>query len=304
MKLLLTGAFRYTDEQIEYIKSLGHDVVFVQDERVPIEFDISDIEAVVCNGLFLYTPIEKFKSLKFIQLTSAGLDRVPLDYAKEHNIKIANARGVYSAPMAEFALAGVLQLYKQSRFFYNNQKAHKWDKHRGLLELTSKNVLVVGAGSIGSEVAKRFKAFDANVVGVDLFPNDNAKFNEVLPLSELDNQLKTADIVVLTLPLTSDNAGFFNADKFNMMKDSAIFVNIARGKLVNQNDLISALEQEKIAGAVLDVFEEEPLEESSKLWNFDNVIITPHNSFVGDMNNKRMFDTILINLEEHVKNEQ
>lgn len=296
MKLLLTGAFKYTQEQIEYIKSLGHDVVFVQDERVPIEFDISDIEAVVCNGLFLYTPIEKFKSLKFIQLTSAGLDRVPLDYAKEHNIKIANARGVYSAPMAEFALAGVLQLYKQSRFFYNNQKAHKWDKHRGLLELTSKNVLVVGAGSIGSEVAKRFKAFDANVVGVDLFPNDNAKFNEVLPLIELDNQLKTADIVVLTLPLTSDNAGFFNADKFNMMKDSAIFVNIARGKLVNQNDLISALEQCKIAGAVLDVFEEEPLEESSKLWNFDNVIITPHNSFVGDMNNKRMFDTILINL--------
>ena len=241
MKLLLTGAFKYTQEQIEYIKSLGHDVVFVQDERIPIEFDVSDIEVVVCNGLFLYTPIEKFKSLKFIQLTSAGLDRVPLDYAKEHNIKIANARGVYSAPMAEFALCGVLQLYKQSRFFYENQKQHKWDKHRGLLELTSKNVLVVGAGSIGSEVAKRFKAFDANVVGVDLFPNDNANFNEVLPLSELDNQLKTADIVVLTLPLTSDNAGFFNADKFNMMKDSAIFVNIARGKLVNQNDMIEAI---------------------------------------------------------------
>lgn len=297
MKLLLTGAFRYTNEQIEYIKSIGYDVTFIQEERIPIEFDVSDIEAVVCNGLFLYTPIEKFKSLKFIQLTSAGLDRVPLDYIKEHNIKIANARGVYSAPMAEFALCGVLQLYKQSRFFYENQKQHKWDKHRGLLELTSKNVLVVGAGSIGSEVAKRFKAFDANVVGVDLFPNDNANFNEVLPLSELDNQLKTADIVVLTLPLTSDNAGFFNADKFNMMKDSAIFVNIARGKLVNQNDMIEAIEQSKIAGAVLDVFEEEPLEESSKLWNFDNVIITPHNSFVGDMNNKRMFNIIKHNLE-------
>lgn len=298
MKLLLTGAFRYTDEQIEYIKSLGYDVTFVQDERIPIEFDVSDIEAVVCNGLFLYTPIEKFKSLKFIQLTSAGLDRVPLDYIKEHNIKIANARGVYSAPMAEFALAGVLQLYKQSRFFYNNQKEHKWDKHRGLLELTSKNVLVVGAGSIGSEVAKRFKAFDANLVGVDLFPNNNANFNEVLPLDELDNQLKTADVVVLTLPLTSDNAGFFNADKFNMMKDSAIFVNIARGKLVNQDDMIEAIEQSKITGAVLDVFEEEPLAEDSKLWDFENVILTPHNSFVGDMNNKRMFDVISNNLKE------
>lgn len=297
MKLLLTGAFRYTDEQIEYIKHLGHDVVFVQDERVPIEFDVSDIEAVVCNGLFLYTPIEKFKSLKFIQLTSAGLDRVPLDYIKEHDIKIANARGVYSAPMAEFALCGVLQLYKQSRFFYENQKQHKWEKHRGLLELTDKNVLVVGAGNIGSEVAKRFRAFDANVIGVDLFPSDNPNFNEIHPIVDLDNLLKTADVVVLTLPLTSDNEGFFNNEKFCLMKDSAVFVNIARGKLVNQNDLISALEQCKIAGAVLDVFEEEPLEKSSKLWNFDNVIITPHNSFVGDMNNKRMFEIIVNNTE-------
>ena len=304
MKLLLTGAFRYTDEQIEYIKNLGHDVVFVQDEREPIEFDVSDIEAVVCNGLFLYTPIEKFKSLKFIQLTSAGLDRVPLDYIKEHNIKILNARGVYSAPMAEFALCGVLQLYKQSRFFYKNQKQHRWEKHRGLLELTDKNVLIVGAGSIGSEVAKRFRAFDANVIGVDLSPSDNPNFKEIHPIDELDNLLKTADIVVLTLPLTSDNEGFFNNEKFCLMKDSSVFVNIARGKLVNQNHLVSALEQCKIAGAVLDVFEEEPLEQSSKLWDFDNVIITPHNSFVGENNNKRMFDTILINIEEHVKNEQ
>lgn len=297
MKLLLTGAFKYTDEQIEYIKSLGHDIVFIQDERVPIEFDVSDIEAVVCNGLFLYTPIEKFKSLKFIQLTSVGLDRVPLDYIKENNIKIANARGVYSAPMAEFALCGVLQLYKQSRFFYKNQKQHKWEKHRGLLELTDKNVLIVGAGNIGSEVAKRFRAFDANVIGVDLFPSDNPNFKEIHPIYELDNLLKTADVVVLTLPLTSDNQCFFNNEKFCLMKDSAVFVNIARGKLVNQNDLISALEQCKIAGAVLDVFEEEPLEESSKLWNFDNVIITPHNSFVGDMNNKRMFEIIVNNTE-------
>ena len=297
MKLLLTGAFRYTDEQIEYLESLGNEVVFVQDERKALDFDVSEIEGVICNGLFLYTPIENFKSLRFIQLTSAGLDRVPLDYIKEHNIKIANARGVYSAPMAEFALCGVLQLYKQSRFFYENQKQHKWEKHRGLLELTDKNVLIVGAGNIGSEVAKRFRAFDANVIGVDLFPSDNPNFNEIHPIDELDNLLKTADVVVLTLPLTSDNEGFFNNEKFCLMKDSAVFVNIARGKLVNQNDLISALEQEKIAGAVLDVFEEEPLDESSKLWNFDNVIITPHNSFVGDMNNKRMFEIIVNNTE-------
>lgn len=296
MKLLLTGAFKYTDEQIEHIESLGCDVTFVQDERIPIEFDVSDIDGVVCNGLFLYTPIEKFKSLKFIQLTSAGFDRVPLDYIKEHNISIKNARGVYSAPMAEFAISGVLQLYKQSRFFYENQKQHRWEKHRGLLELTNKNVLIVGAGSIGSEVAMRFKAFNAKVIGVDIYPDDNRIFDMILPLDELDNQLKFADIVVLTLPITSDNTGFFNKNKFDFMKKSTIFVNIARGKLVNQSDLENALEQGKIAGAVLDVFEEEPLENDSKLWDMSNVILTPHNSFVGDKNDDRMFDVISKNL--------
>lgn len=300
MKLLLTGAFKYTQQQIEYIESLGYDVTFVQDERIPIDFDVSDIEAAVCNGLFLYTPIEKFKSLKFVQLTSAGLDRAPIDYIKEHNIKIANARGVYSAPMAEFALCGVLQLYKQSRFFYENQKTHRWEKHRELLELTDKNVLIVGAGSIGSEVAKRFKAFDANVIGVDLYPKENSNFDFVYPLDELDDRLKNADVVALTLPLTSENEGFFNKDKFSLMKDSAVFVNIARGKLVNQNDLILALEQGKIAGAVLDVFNTEPLDESSPLWKMDNVILTPHNSFVGENNNARMFDVILKNLEKNL----
>lgn len=296
MKVLLTGAFKYTEQQIDNIKSLGHEIVFVQDERIPIEFDVSDIEAVVCNGLFLYTPIENFKSLRFIQLTSAGFDRVPMDYVKEHNIEIHNARGVYSAPMAEFALCGVLQIYKQSRFFGENQKQHKWEKHRGLLELTDKNILIVGAGSIGSEVAKRFKAFDAKVVGVDLFPSENNNFDAVYHLDELDSKLKEADVVVLTLPLTDDNKGFFDKKKFELMKDSAVFVNIARGKLVNQAEMTDALKDKQIAGAVLDVFVEEPLDENSPLWDMENVILTPHNSFVGEFNNKRMFDIIISNI--------
>ena len=87
MKLLLTGAFKYSEEQLNRLKSLGYEIVFVQDERVPLQIDVSDIDAVVCNGLFLYNDIKKFKNLKFIQLTSAGLDRVPLDYIKEQGYK-------------------------------------------------------------------------------------------------------------------------------------------------------------------------------------------------------------------------
>lgn len=297
MKLLLTGAFKYTNEQIEYLKSLGNEVVFVQDERRKIGFDVSDIEGVICNGLFLYNKIEQFESLKYIQLTSAGFDRVPLDYINEHKIKIYNARGVYSVPMAEFALTGILQLVKQSRFFYENQKQHLWEKSRTLGELSGKTALIVGAGNIGTEVAKRLNAFDMTVIGVDICNNEKLYFDNVELLSELDEYLKIADVVVLTLPLMDSTRGMFDKTKFELMKENSIFVNLARGPLVVENDLIDSLEQKLIGGAVLDVFDVEPLEKNSPLWDMKNVILTPHNSFVGENNNKRMFKVIVENLE-------
>lgn len=299
MKLLLTGAFKYTDEQIEYIKSLGHKIVFVQDERVRLNLDVSDIEGVVCNGLFLYNDIEQFGSLKYIQLTSAGLDRIPLDYIKEKGIMIYNARGVYSVPMAEFALTGILELIKQSRFFYENQKKCVWEKSRTLGELSGKTAVIVGAGNIGSEVARRLKAFDMTVIGVDIKKNERPFFDKVEILDTLDKQLSIADVVVLTLPLMDSTRGMFNKSKFDLMKNSAIFVNIARGPLVVEKDLIKALEGKKISGAVLDVFDKEPLDANSPLWKMDNVILTPHNSFVGENNNKRMFDVMISNLENY-----
>lgn len=298
MKLLLTGAFKYTDEQIEYLKSLGNDIVYVQDERNKIDFDVSDIEGVVCNGLFLYNDIRHFKKLKYIQLTSAGFDRVPIDYINEHDIKIYNARGVYSIPMSEFALCGVLQLIKQSRQFYKNQNNHIWEKSRTLGELSGKKVIIVGAGNIGSEVAKRFSAFDASVIGVDITDDDRKYFDKVELLDNLDEQLKIADIVILTLPLTDSTREMFDKSKFDLMKKSSIFVNIARGPLVVESDLINSLKSGDISGAVLDVFEEEPLNENSPLWDMDNVILTPHNSFVGENNNKRMFNVMVNNLEK------
>lgn len=304
MKLLLTGAFKYTDEQIEYLKSLGNDIVYVQDERKKIDFDVSDIEGVVCNGLFLYNDIRHFKKIKYIQLTSAGFDRVPIDYINEHEIKIYNARGVYSIPMAEFALCGVLQLIKQSRLFYKNQNNHIWEKSRTLGELSGKTVLIVGAGNIGSEVAKRFSAFDASVIGVDITDDDRKYFDKVELLDNLDEQLKIADIVILTLPLTDSTREMFDKSKFDLMKKSSIFVNIARGPLVVESDLINSLKSGDISGAVLDVFGEEPLNENSPLWDMDNVILTPHNSFVGENNNKRMFDVIVDNLfKEKIENQ-
>lgn len=301
MKLLLTGAFKCTDEQTEYIKSLGHEIVFVQDEREKIDFDVSDIEGVICNGLFVYNSIEQFKSLKYIQLTSAGYDRVPMEYIKKHGIEIHNARGVYSVPMAEFAVSGILQLIKQSRFFYENQKQHIWEKSRTLGELAGKTAVIVGAGNIGSEVAKRLKAFDVTVTGIDISNENRLYFDKVEPLDNLDERLREADIVVLTLPLTNSTKGLFNKSKFDLMKNSCIFVNIARGQLVVESDLLDAFENKKLSGAVLDVFETEPLEKESPLWDMDNVILTPHNSFVGVGNTERLSKIIFENIVGEIK---
>ena len=298
MNLLITGAWNGAKENIEYISDLGYKVFFLQNEKDDIPLPYEEIDCVICNGLFLYHDINKFTNLKFIQLTSAGFDRVPMDTVKERNIKIFNARGVYSIPMAEYAICGVLELYKQSRFFYNNQKQNSWAKHRGIVELFGKNVLVVGAGNVGTECAKRFSAFGAHVRGIDLFPREDENYEIISHLSNLNEEISSADVVVLTLPLTDETKHLFNKGTFNAMKDGAVLVNIARGAVVDSASLIEALRSGKLAGAVLDVFEEEPLDASSPLWSMENVIVTPHNSFVGDGNAERLKKVICNNLSD------
>lgn len=297
MKFLITGAVTCAENLLKELENSGHEAVFLQNESDKLPEDATEFDGIFCNGLFLHHPIEDFENLKYIQLTSAGFDRVPMEYVNKNGIKIYNARGVYSVPMAEFAISGVLSLYKQQRFFCDNQKLHKWEKHRGLKELFGKTVCIVGAGNVGGECAKRFSAFGCKVVGVDIAPYENPLFDEMLSLEKLDSALLSADIVVLTLPLTEETYHLFNRAKFDKMKKGAVLVNISRGGTVDTEALIEALSA-KLGGAVLDVFEQEPLEETSRLWDMDNVIITPHNSFVGEGNAERLRELIFKNLKD------
>ena len=297
MKLLITGAWKCTSEQLNQIEAMGHSIVFMQNEKDELPCSYEEVEGAICNGLFLYHSIEKFTSLRYIQLTSAGFDRVPMDYVQARRIAIHNARGVYSIPMAEFAISGVLQLYKQSRFFYENQKKSVWEKHRGVLELYGKTVCIVGCGNVGTECAKRFQAFGCKVIGVDLFPREDVAYEKMYALASLDEVLSQSDVVVLTLPLTEETRYMMNEQRFAKMKGDSVLVNIARGAVVEEQALIKALD-EKLLGAVLDVFEEEPLSADNLLWKKANVIATPHNSFAGDGNSERLKKVILEDLEK------
>ncbi|GAA0182411.1 phosphoglycerate dehydrogenase [Clostridium sediminicola] len=298
MKLLLTGVFKYSEEQLNTIQSLGYEIIFVKDERLPLEIDVTDVEAVVCNGLFLYNDIAKFKSLKFIQLTSAGMDRVPIDYIKQLGIEIYNARGVYSIPMTEFVVLKILEIYKNSRHFYEIQLKHKWEKKRDLLELTDKSAAIIGFGSVGTEVAKRLKVFGVNIIGVGRRKIESELIDESYTIDDLDKVLMKSDIVILTLPLTEETRCLIDAKKLSYMKDNSVLVNVSRGGVIDERALIEAIQAGKFLGIALDVFEEEPLSEESILWDLERVIVTPHNSFVSDKVNERMFELICENLKE------
>ncbi len=297
MKILVTGAWADAVAYISEIEEMGHEVVFLQNEKEALPCEYEDVEAIICNGLFLYHKIENFINLKYIQLTSAGYDRVPMDYIKEKGIKIFNAGGVYSIPMAEFALAGVLQLYKKLGFFCDNQKNHRWEKNREVIELNGKTVCIIGCGSVGTECAKRFSAFGCRVLGLDILSSDKVFFDEIETMEKLGDFVGQSDVVVLTLPLTEKTKHLINEKTLCFFKKNSVIVNIARGKIIETQALTEALEN-NLGGAVLDVFEDEPLEENSPIWDFENVIITPHNSFVSDGNSQRLRNLIFRNLSE------
>lgn len=294
MNVLVTGAFQLNSEELAALESAGHKVFTRPDERAPVE-QPERYDAVVCNGLFLYNPIERFTNLRLIQLTSAGLDRVPLDYIRTHDIELHNAAGVYSVPMAEFAVCGILQLYKQSRFFAANQAQHKWEKHRGLLELSGKRACILGCGDVGREIAKRLKAFGCHVTGVNRTVRVLPDFDAVLPLDALPDAVSACDILICCIALTTETRGIVSKEIFDCLPSGAIFANVARGALADEAAMTAWLQNG--GHAVLDVFEEEPLPETSPLWDMEDVVLTPHNSFVGDGNRTRLWETIKENLK-------
>lgn len=298
MKLLITGGWSASEAELEAVRSLGHEIVWHQQEREPLPVAYDWPEGVIGNGLFVYHPLEKFTSLRYVQLTSAGLDRIPLEYAHAHGIRVFNAKDVYSIPMAEYALWGVLQLYRRGQFFQKNQEEARWKKRVDLPELAGKNVCIVGCGDVGRACAKRFRAMDCRVIGVNRTVRQLPEWEEIRPLEELDEILSQADVVILTIALTAQTRHLFDRARFEKMKSGGILVNMARGAIVETDALLWALEN-RLGGAVLDVFEEEPLQADSPLWRSPNVVLTPHNSYASDGNRQRLFRLIMNNLEKN-----
>ena len=176
-----------------------------------------------------------------------------------------------------------------------NQAQRKWEKHRGLLELSGKRVCILGCGDVGRELAKRLRAFGCRITGVNRTVRALPDFDAVLPLDRLQGAAAECDVLILCIALTPETRGIVSKEVFECLPAGAIFVNVARGALADETALTAWLQNG--GSAVLDVFEEEPLPENSPLWELENVILTPHNSFIGEGNRARLWRIIKEGLE-------
>ena len=185
---------------------------------------------------------------------------------------------------------------KCSRFFSNNQAEKKWEKNRTIRELYQAKATILGFGNVGKNIAKRLKGFDVEITAVDIVEIKSDMVDFFCYLDQLKEAVKKADIIFITLPLVEETYHLINGRIMDAMKEDAIIINVARGKLIDEEQLIDRMKRGKFSGAALDVFETEPLEKESELWNFERMIITPHNSFVGNGNQERIFKRVLENL--------
>lgn len=300
MRLLISGALALDDYFENKLRNLGFEIFFQQYEKDKT-FEPEKYDAVICNGLFLYNDIKEFTNLKLIQLTSVGYDRIDVEHCKKKGIKLFNAGNAYAVPMAEWAIFQLLSVCKNSKFFAENQAEKIWVKSRTIKELDGKTAVIAGFGNVGKEITKRLKAFDVKIIAVDIAQPVSGQYDEYFNIGDLKTAVKKADILILTLPLTNETKGIISKNIFDSMKDDSILINVSRGAVINETDLINAVNSNKLYGAGLDVFCEEPLPEDSPLWNLKNFIITPHNSFVGENNLKRLENIIYNNLSNEKK---
>jgi len=295
MKTLVTGALGATREELNMLEGLGLDITLHPDERQPVTCP-DQYEAVIGNGLFQWNDIAAFSNLEYIQLTSAGYDRVPMDYVKAHGIAIHNAAGVYSAPMAEWTVMALLELFKNADKSRENRLARRWEKDRSWRELSGKTACILGFGAYGQAVAKRLKAFDMTVRVVNRTKKDSPFADSFHPLEELEQVLTVSDVIILAIALAEGTESLIASQQIKAMKPGSVLINAARGGLLDEDALADALKSGHLAGAALDVFRQEPLPESSPLWALPNVILTPHNSFIGEGNHRRMMEVVCANI--------
>ncbi len=220
--------------------------------------------------------IEKAKNLKIIARAGVGVDNIDVNAATDNGILVVNAPQSTSITVAEHAMGLMLSLSRKIAIADASVKAGKWEKSRFMgMELRNKTLGVIGMGRIGSQVVKRSKAFEMDVIVYDPYITEETAKELGVEITTLDDLVQKADVMTIHVPLTPETKGLISKDELAKMKDNAILLNCARGGIIDEADLYEALKERPELKAGLDVFENEPLE-NSPLATLDNVVLTPH----------------------------
>lgn len=295
-------------EHLEKLKELAPDHKVINSNDGENDFPVEDIEIVYGwdkkkaeEAKLLET---EDSQLKWIQVSSAGVDYMDLDTLKERSILLTNASGIHSVPIAESVIGMLLAYCRKIQQAIADQAQHYWREDQRLIELSGKTIMIVGTGNIGKELGRLSKAFNMKTIGINRSGREVENMDHIYQQPEIIDHLEKADIVVNILPLTSETEAFFDQKMFAEMKEGTLFINVGRGPTVNTEDLIQALDDGKVSFAGLDVFETEPLPEDSPLWDRKDVLVTPHISGNAEHYNTRLFNIFEENIQAFVEGEE
>jgi len=254
--------------------------IFCGHAKVPIDWD-----GVVRQG-----------GLQWIQSSAAGMDHCLVPSVIESDIRVTSASGALADQVAEHTIALMTAWTRSLPTFFRAQQKKEFIR-RPTRDLTRSTVGIVGLGGVGRRLSRLISAFDARILAVDMFPVDKPDCVESLwPAQRLDELLPLVDFLVLCVPLNPTTRSMIDARAIEKMKPGAVLVNVARGPLVVESDLVAGLESGRLAGAVMDVTEPEPLPPASKLWDLPQVIITPHVGGQASWRNDKITDLFCRNL--------
>lgn len=268
-----------------------------------LEARVAEADVLVVSGLWRNAFLDVAPRLRFVQSLSAGTDQYDKGLFAERGVRLASGQGANEKAVAEHAMALILSLTRQLHLGRDNQQSRQW---RGMIgdlarredELGGKTLAVVGMGRIGSRLAKLARAFDMRVIGVRRTARPEPELADLMVAqADLHRALAEADVVALTCPLTPETTGLIGAAALAALKPGALLVNVARGKVVDEEALLAALQGGRLRAAGLDCFHEEPLPASSPFWSLPNVIITPHTAGETTRYEANVCDILLDNLD-------
>lgn len=242
--------------------------------------------------------------LKLFQLTSAGFDKVPLNTFRDKNISVANAGNVYSIPIAETVVYGILSVAKKLRLNPNNRRFKLARGYSYITELEGKKAVILGAGNIGTAVVQRLSGFSMTIDGYDSYCTEKPQYNKIIRgKEELIDNLCEYDYVISTLPDNEQTRGIIDDTFLCKMKKTAVIINVGRNAVFNQKDLYKALKSKKIGGAVLDMFEVLPNPVTNPFRRLRNVVVLPGVAAISVEVKKRLDAHICSNLNHLVLDE-